>query len=74
MRSISSSNHRNCYRPPTAIMPMRPSNAVFLSLLQEHFEKGWRQDATLANSDSCLKPFICVTIGHHRAGALFIGL
>ena len=24
------------------------------------------------NSDSCLKPFKCLTIGHARVGALFI--
>ena len=41
-------------------------------LLQENVENGWRQDATLANSDSCLKPLKCVTIGHDRAGALVI--
>ena len=32
-------------------------------------EKGWRQDATLANSDSCLKPVIT---GYDRNGALAI--
>ena len=41
-------------------------------LFQENVENGWRQDATLANSDSCLKPFKCVTIGHNPAGALVI--
>ena len=41
-------------------------------LLQEYVENGWRPQATLANSDSCLKPLKCVTIGHDRAGALVI--
>ena len=59
MRSISSSNLRKCFRPPTAIVLNRPSNGqcILLGLLQENVEKGWMQDATLANSDSCLKPF-----------------
>ena len=42
MRSVSSSNHRNCFRPPTAIVPTRTYNG----LLQENVENGWRQVAT----------------------------
>ena len=32
---------------------------------------GWRQEATLQDSDSCLRPLKCVITGHVRAGALF---
>ena len=31
-------------------------------------------DTTLSNSDSSLKPFKCVIIGHARSGALVVGL
>ena len=80
MRLISSSNLRNCFRPPTAIVPVRTEwghssealQCIRLSLLQENVENGWRQDVSLANSDSCLNP--CVTIGHDRAGALVMCL
>ena len=67
MRSISSWNLRNCFRPPTAIVPTRPSNAFVLVCSKKMLK-------CLANSDSYLKPFKCVTIGHDRAGALVIGV
>ena len=52
----------DCFHPPTPIVATKPSNGIV--------EKGWRQDATLADSDCCLKPFKCVIVGHVRSGAL----
>ena len=37
-----------------------------------YVERGWRQDATLANSECCLTYFKYVTIGHDRVGALVV--
>ena len=51
MRSMSSVNLR--YFLP-------PSNVFVCS--KRIVGKGWRQDATFADSDSCLKPFECVII------------
>ena len=44
---------------------------ICLGLLQD-VEKGCRQDKTLANSGSCLKPFKYVSIGLDRVGALVV--
>ena len=59
-----------CFHPPTAIVATKPSNEFVFVCSNRIVEKGWRQYATLADSDCCLKPFKCVIIGHVRSGAL----
>ena len=39
------------------------------SSLQEMFGKAYRQDTSLAKSDSCFIPLKCVIIGHAGSGA-----
>ena len=50
------------FRPPTAIVSMKPSNAFVFVCSKRIVEIGRRQYATLADSDSncCLKPFAVV--------------
>ena len=62
------------YAPSDCNSVTEALRCIRLGLLQENVEKGQRQDATLATSDSWLKPFKCVTIGPDRAGALVIGV
>ena len=63
-------------RLPTAIVAMKFPSMHRLILLQENFERAWRQNTTvnfyLANSDSSLKPFKCLIFGHTRTGALVV--
>ena len=63
-------------RSPTAIVAMKFSSMHRLILLQENFERAWRQDTTvnfyLAKSDSSLNPFKCLVFGHARADALVV--
>ena len=46
MRSMLSANRRNVSRFPTAIVLIEFSSKHRLILLQEHFEKAWRQYTT----------------------------
>ena len=57
MKSISSSNHRDLFTLFDGNSANEALLCIRLDLLQEDVEKGWRQDVTLTNSDSCLKSF-----------------
>ena len=57
--SISSSNISDLFPPSDCNSTNEAIQYIRLGLIQEDVENGWRQDETLANSDSCLKAFKC---------------
>ena len=66
MRSMLSAN-RKSFVPPSDCYSGMKSSMHHLDLLQENLKKGLETgDTTLANSDSSLKPFKCLIIGHAR--------